>query len=87
MTRSAPTPFQLHSIAFAYPGNRGTIPLRDPRTSRFLGDEPEWNADGRRVAAAFVRGSRPGVRGQHEIRRVTLETTCRFTCTDPRRNR
>ena len=22
---------------------------------------------------------RPGVRGQHEIRRVTLETTCRFT--------
>ena len=62
MTRSAPTPFQLHSIAFAYPGNRGTIPLRDPRTSRFLGDEPEWNADGRRVAAAFVRGSRPGVR-------------------------
>jgi hypothetical protein len=62
MTGSPLPPFRLHSIAFAYPGNRGTIPLRDPRTSRFLGDEPEWNADGRRVAAAFVRGSRPGVR-------------------------
>ena len=59
---AASPPFQLHSIAFAFPGNRGTIPLRDPRTSRFLGDTPEWNADGRSVAVAFVRGSRPRVR-------------------------
>ena len=62
MPRTPGTAFQLHSIAFAFPGNPGAIPLRDPRTSRFLGDTPEWNAEGRNVAAAFVRGSRPRVR-------------------------
>ncbi len=62
MAPAAGTAFQLHSIAFAFPGNRGTIPLRDPRTSRFLGDTPEWNAEGRSVAVAFVRGSRPRLR-------------------------
>ena len=55
-------PFQLYSLAFAFPGNPGAIPLRDPVSSRFLGDEPEWNAQGRSVAVAFVRGSRPQVR-------------------------
>lgn len=29
--------------------------------------------------ADHVVANEPGVRGQHEIRRVTLETTCRFT--------
>jgi hypothetical protein len=62
MPRAPGRPFQLHSIAFAFPGNPGAIPLRDPVTSRFLGDTPEWNAGGRSVAAAFVRGSRPRLR-------------------------
>ena len=61
MAVSRAAALSLHSIAFAYPGNRGTIPLRDPVTSRFLGDTPEWSAD-RQVAAAFVRGSVTGVR-------------------------
>lgn len=54
--------FKLESLAFAFPGNPGAIPLRDPVSSRFLGDEPEWNAHGRSVAVAFVRGSHPKVR-------------------------
>ena len=62
MTAPAAPPVALHSIAFAYPGNRGTIPLRDPVTSQFLGDHPEWTAGGRQVPAAFVRGSVTGAR-------------------------
>ena len=62
MPRAPGPPFRLHSIAFGFPGNPGAIPLRDPRTARFLGDTPEWNAAGRSVAVAFVRGSRPRLR-------------------------
>ena len=62
MTASSTAPFVVQSIAFAFPGNLGAIPLRDPATLSFLGDQPEWNAAGRTVSAAFVRGTRPTVR-------------------------
>jgi hypothetical protein len=62
MAASAPAPFALQSIAFAFPANPGAIPLRDPATLSFLGDQPEWNSAGRAVPAAFVRGTRPTVR-------------------------
>ena len=62
MAASAPAPFALQSVAFAFPANPGAIPLRDPASLAFLGDQPEWNAAGRSVPAAFVRGTRPSVR-------------------------
>lgn len=77
MPRAPGTAFQLHSIAFAFPGNPGAIPLRDPKTARFLGDTPEWNAAGRNVAAAFVRGSRPRLR----VRFVRTSSNPRFAGT------
>lgn len=57
-----PAPFSLHSIAFAYPGNRGAIALRSPATDRLVGAEPEWLAGRRSAVAAYVRGARPTVR-------------------------
>ncbi|HEV8598318.1 MAG TPA: hypothetical protein VGQ69_03075 [Gemmatimonadales bacterium] len=62
MTAFSPAPFRVQSIAFAFPGNPGAIPLRDLTTLTFLGDQPEWTALGRRVPAAFAGGSRPGIR-------------------------
>ena len=62
MAASAPAPFALQSVAFAFPANPGAIPLRDPASLAFLGDQPEWNAAGRAVPVAFVRGTRPSVR-------------------------
>ena len=55
-------PFSVQSVAFAYPGNQGTVPLRDAATLSFLGDEPEWTAAGRNASAAFIGGSRPSLR-------------------------
>lgn len=57
-----PPLFTLHSIAFAWPGNRDAIPLRSPATDRLVGIEPEWMAGRRSAVAAYVRGSRPAVR-------------------------
>lgn len=57
-----PPLFSLHSIAFAWPGNRDAIPLRSPATDRLVGTEPEWMAGRRSAVAAYVRGSRPAVR-------------------------
>ncbi len=56
-------PFTIRSIGFAFAGNPGLIPLRDPATQRFLGDPPEWDAAAPDQAkpAGFVRGSRPQV--------------------------
>ena len=57
-----PAPFSLHSVAFAYPGNRAAIALRSPATDRLVGAEPEWLAGRRSAVAAYVRGARPTVR-------------------------
>ena len=57
-----PPLFSLHSIAFAWPGNREAIPLRSPATDRLVGTEPEWMAGRRSAVAAYVRGARPAVR-------------------------
>ncbi len=62
MAGASKPPFTISSIAFAFPGSRHVIPLRDPNTLGFLGDEPEWTAAGRRGVAAFVRGKRPVIR-------------------------
>ncbi len=62
MTLPIATPIQLHSLSFGFPGNPGSIPLRDPKTLDFLGDTPEWTAEGRSVPAAFVAGTKPTVR-------------------------
>ncbi|HEV8148633.1 MAG TPA: hypothetical protein VGP61_00460 [Gemmatimonadales bacterium] len=62
MPASSPAPFALQSVAFGYPDNPGAIPLRDPVSLSFLGDQPEWNAAGRGVPAAFVRATRATIR-------------------------
>ena len=59
MSRAAP-PFILHSISFAGPGGTG-VPLRDPASGTFTGDEPEWTARGRRDPAAYAGGTQPEV--------------------------
>ncbi|HEX7023437.1 MAG TPA: hypothetical protein VF187_01355 [Gemmatimonadales bacterium] len=61
MSRAA-APFRIHTIHFAYPGNPEAIPLRDDQTLRFLGTEPEWDANGRDDPSAFVRGRRATMR-------------------------
>ncbi len=50
----------IHALQFQARGGRG-IRLRDPATGRFLDESPEWQAPGRGVPAAFVRGSHPRV--------------------------
>lgn len=62
MTAAPALPFTIDSIAFGYPGNPAAIPLRDPMTLEFLGDQPEWTARDRRCVAAYLRGSRPTIR-------------------------
>lgn len=57
-----PAPFTLHSVAFAYRGNRDAIALRSPATDHLVGAEPEWLAGRRSAVAAYVRGARPTVR-------------------------
>lgn len=74
-----PSPLTLHSIAFAYPGNRDAIPLRSPATDRLVGSEPEWMAERRSAVAAYVRGARPAVRAVFARARGTHHTvTCRI---------
>jgi hypothetical protein len=61
MPRGRP-PFRVASVQFAYQGNTGVVPLRDPETMAFFGSTPEWTSAGARAPAAFVGGSRPRVR-------------------------
>jgi hypothetical protein len=56
------TAFEVHSIAFAYPGNREAIALREPATNRLVSEHPEWIRQERSAPAAYVRGARPHVR-------------------------
>ncbi|HET8633164.1 MAG TPA: hypothetical protein VFL88_03395 [Gemmatimonadales bacterium] len=55
-------PFHIHSIAFAYPGNRDAIALRAPATDRLLSEHAEWIRQERSAPAAYVRGARPHIR-------------------------
>jgi hypothetical protein len=57
-----PTPFHIHSIAFAYPGNREAIALRSPATDRLLSEHAEWIRQERSAPVAYVRGARPHIR-------------------------
>ena len=52
----------IASVQFCFAGNPAVIPLRDPVTLAYRGETPEWTSSGARHPAAFVGGSRPGVR-------------------------
>ncbi len=71
----ADTAFEVHSIAFAYPGNREAIPLRAPATNHLVSEHPEWIRNERSAPVAYVRGARPHVqvvfRRQAGPRRIT----------------
>lgn len=51
----------IHSVAFAYPGNREAIPMRAPATDRLISEHAEWISGERSAPAAYVRGARPHV--------------------------
>jgi len=59
MTTSSSAKLKMHSIHFAHPGNEAAVFLRNERTNRLLGAEPEWVASGRAEPGAFVGGTRP----------------------------
>lgn len=54
-------PFTIESVHIAWEGAPHAIPLRDPVSLAFLGDQPEWSAAGTRNPAALVGGTRPVV--------------------------
>jgi hypothetical protein len=64
------------AVAFAFPGNRDALRLRDPVTDQLLAT-PEWVAGGQNSPGAYVRGTRPtiqvrfsGPRGQRLRTRI-----------------